>query len=118
MVKTISLIIMSLFYIIAGINHFRQPRFYKRIIPPWLPKHDWINWLSGAAEVILGILLLIPPTRELAAWGVIALLIAVFPANIYHLQQKGAGMKIPIWALWIRLPLQALLILWAYWHTF
>ncbi|MEM7330496.1 MAG: MauE/DoxX family redox-associated membrane protein [Chloroflexota bacterium] len=117
LLKNISLIIMSLFYIAAGINHFRSPKFYLRIIPPWMPKPEWLNWISGAAEVVLGIMLLFPPIRPLAAWGVIALLIAVFPANIYHLTSKGAGMKIPMWTLWLRLPIQGLFILWAYWYT-
>jgi uncharacterized membrane protein len=115
--KTITLYLMALFYVAAGVNHFRSPRFYLQIIPPWLPKPEWINWISGAAEILLGILLIIPAFTSLAAWGVIALLIAVFPANIYHLWAKGAGMKIPLWFLWLRLPLQGLLVWWAYWYT-
>lgn len=108
---------MSALYIAAGINHFRSPRFYLRIIPPQLPKPEWINWISGAAEIVLGVALLIPPLTSLAAWGVILLLIAVFPANVYHLYAKGAGMKIPIWALWLRLPIQGVLIWWAWLYT-
>lgn len=115
--KTGSLIIMALFYIVAGANHFKNPKLYLRIIPPTLPYPTVLNWLAGAAEIILGILLLIPATSRQAAWGVILLLIAVFPANIYHLIEKGAGMKIPIWALWVRLPLQGLLIFWAFIYT-
>lgn len=117
MIQSISLYLMALLYIVAGVNHFRSPKFYIRIIPPILPKPELINWLSGAAEIVLGVLLLIPSTSSLAAWGVILLLIAVFPANIYHLQARGAGMKVPIWALWVRLPIQFLLIWWAYSHT-
>lgn len=117
MLKTLSLIIMALFYIAAGINHFRNPKLYLRIMPPWLPQPKMMNWISGAAEIILGIALFVPRLSQLAAWGIIGLLIAVFPANIYHLQAKGAGMKIPIWMLWLRLPIQLLLILWAFWHT-
>ncbi len=108
---------MALFYIASGVNHFRSPKFYLRIIPPQLPYPKLINWMSGAAEISLGILLLVPQTTQLAAWGVIALLIAVFPANIYHLIAKGAGMKIPLWGLWARLPLQLVFIWWAYTHT-
>ncbi len=112
----LSLYLMSTLYLFAGIMHFVKPRMYKRIIPPVFGNKDLINWLSGAAEIILAITLL-TSMRPWAAWGVIALLIAVFPANVYHLQQKGAGMKIPLWALWARLPLQFVLIWWAYQFT-
>lgn len=107
------LYIMALLYVLAGLNHFFQPKFYIRIIPPFLPWKKSINYLSGGAEVLLGVLL-VTRFQSLAAWGLIALLLAVFPANIYHLYAKGAGMKIPVWALWVRLPLQFLLIYWAY----
>ena len=116
MLKSISLIVMAIFYVVAGLNHFRTPKFYYRLIPPPLPKKA-VNVLSGAAEVILGVGLLIPAWSHYSAWGIIALLIAVYPANIYHLIQKGAGMKVPIWGLWFRLAFQAVFIAWAYWHT-
>jgi uncharacterized membrane protein len=116
MLKQISLHVMAVFYIIAGLNHFRVPRFYYRIIPPPLPK-QLVNQASGWAEVILGIGLMIPACSSWSAWGVIVLLIAVYPANIYHLLQKGAGMKVPVWALWFRLVFQFVFIAWAYWHT-
>lgn len=115
--KEISLWIMAHLYILAGLNHFLNPRFYMKIMPPYLPFHRELVLLSGLIEVLLGAYLLVPAWSAWAAWGVIALLVAVFPANIYHLQAKGAGMKVPIWGLWIRLPLQFLLIAWAYWHT-
>ena len=116
MIKSISLVIMAVFYIAAGLNHFRAPWFYYKLIPPQLPKKP-VNVISGFAEVLLGIGLLIPSLSVWSAWGVIALLIAVYPGNIYHLSQKGAGMKIPIWALWVRLGFQGVFIAWAYWHT-
>lgn len=84
---------MAVLYILAGINHFINPTFYLRIIPPVLKYKQLINSISGAAEILLGILLL-TSYRPMAAIGVIALLIAVFPANVYHLMQKGAGMKV------------------------
>lgn len=108
---------MALLYMIAGIMHFQYPKVYFKIIPPLFKHKKWINWISGAAEIILAIGLVIPATRPLAAWGIIALLIAVFPANVYHLQLGGAGMKIPKWILWLRLPFQGLLIYWAYLYT-
>lgn len=108
-----SLILMAVLYILAGFNHFKNPYFYEKIIPPALGNKRVINYLSGAAEIFLG-LALFTPYQSWAAWGVIALLIAVFPANVYHLMLKGAGMKVPLWALWVRLPLQVVLIWWAY----
>ena len=73
-----------------------------------------VNVIVGVAEILGGIGLLIPMTRSWAAWGIIALLIAVFPANIYMLTSKGAGMKIKMWFLWLRLPLQGVALWWAY----
>ena len=115
--KPISLILMAIFYMLNGINHFRAPELYLRIIPPQLPYPQAINYLSGAAEIVLAVLLTIPATSRYAAWGVIALLVAVFPANIYHLASGGAGTGIPLWTLAARLPLQFVFIAWAYWYT-
>ncbi|MEQ8686887.1 MAG: DoxX family protein [Imperialibacter sp.] len=107
------LYVMAVLYVLAGVNHFVNPTFYLRIIPPVLKYKQLINSVSGGTEIVLGVLLL-TPYRSTAAVGVIGLLIAVFPANVYHLMQKGAGMKVPIWGLWLRLPLQGLLIWWAW----
>ncbi len=114
--EIISLWIMALLYIAAGVNHFRMPVFYEKIIPPFLPNPKLINWLSGIAEILLGILLLIPAYTSMAAWGIIALLLAVYPANIYHFL-KGWRKKKMVWVLAIRLPLQFVLIWWAYTFT-
>ena len=108
---------MSAFYIVAGLLHFTRPEMYVRIIPSYLPAPSFFVWVSGAAEFLLGALVLIPRFRRRAAWGVIALLVAVFPANIYMYQQGGAAFGVPNWALLVRLPLQGILILWAYWFT-
>lgn len=120
--KRASLLLMALFYILAGFNHLVRPEFYVAIIPPGLPDPVWLNLLSGLAEIVLGVYLLEPRTRVLAAWGVIALLIAVFPANLYVATenlglpggQPGTGNAALNYA---RLPLQALLVAWAFWHT-
>lgn len=112
----LSLWIMATLYIIAGINHFIMPGFYIKIIPPFLPKPKLINWISGLAEIVLGVLLFIPVYSSFAAWGIIALLIAVYPANIYHFM-KGLRKKRMVWVLALRLPLQFLLIWWAYSFT-
>jgi len=113
---TISLWIMAGLYIAAGINHFVNPKFYLKIIPAALPFPEWINWISGAAEIILGIALLFPAYQSLAAWGIILLLIAVFPANVYHFM-KGWSKRKMVLILAIRLPLQGVLIWWAYLFT-
>jgi len=108
---------MAILYIVAGINHFINAKFYLRIMPPYLPFHKWLNWISGIAEIILGVMLFFPEFRSIAAWGIIALLIAVFPANIYHFTSKGKTLpelKTPLWGLALRLPIQFLLIYWAY----
>ena len=114
--ETFSLWSMALLYIAAGINHFINPKFYLKIIPPALPFHEWLNWISGAAEISLGIALLIPVLQSLAAYGIILLLIAVFPANVYHFM-KGWRKKKMVLILALRLPMQALLIWWAYGFT-
>ena len=115
--KPISLIVMAIFYLLNGINHFRAPELYLRIIPPQLPYPQELNFVSGGAEILLAALLVVPATSRYAAWGLIALLIAVFPANIYHLISGGAGTGISLWALAARLPLQFVFMAWAYWHT-
>lgn len=117
MLKTLSRLIQAAFYIYAGINHFLNPHFFTRIVPPWVSNAELANEASGAAEILLGILLLIPRTAKMAAWGIISLLIAVFPANWYQFTSGGAGMKVPRWFLIARLPLQLVLIAWAYWYT-
>ncbi len=112
------LIPQALFYIYAGFMHFKKSWFFYKITPPFLkPYKEIINVVVGVAEILGGIGLLIPFSREWAAWGIIALLIAVFPANIYMLTSKGAGMKIPLWQLKLRLPIQLLLIIWAYYFV-
>lgn len=108
---------MALVYIIAGLNHFRTPKLYKKIIPSYLPNPCLLNQLSGIAEIVLGIALFIPELRPYAAWGVIALLIAVFPTHVYMFQNKKASMGLPKVVLLLRMPLQLLLIYWAYLYT-
>ena len=102
--------------IAAGIMHFVNTEFYLKIMPPYLPLRKELVFLSGAFEVLLGVLLLLPRSSRLAAWGIIALLIAVFPANVYLYQHQEILPASPI-IHFLRLPLQGLFILWAYWHT-
>jgi len=114
--KITSKVILALAMIGAGIMHFLNPGLYLKIMPPYLPLHYELVILSGIFEVLLGILLLVPRFSQLAAWGIIALLIAVFPANIYLFQNQDI-LPAPAIVHLLRLPLQGLLILWAYWYT-
>ena len=119
--KRVFLYLMVAFYVFAGANHFLNPDFYMKIMPPYLPLHLELVYLSGVAEMGLGALLLVPAYRSLAAWGLIALLIAVFPANLYAAQMSGQPgdpfPDLPTWGAWARLPFQLVFIAWAYWFT-
>jgi len=110
-------ILMGLAYIATGINHFRDPHLYLRIMPPYLPWPMFLQYLAGFIEILLGILLLIPKYTRLAAWGLIALLIAVYPANIHMALHQELFPELPAWFHWIRLPFQFVLIAWAWWFT-
>ncbi len=109
--------IIGIGFMLAGANHFFNPEFYLRIIPPVLPEHELINYISGVAEIVLGILMLISKTRKLAAWGLILLLIAVFPANIYMAMEAGKSIDVSPVVAYIRLPFQFLFIWLVYLQT-
>ncbi|GAB4015331.1 DoxX family protein [Spirosoma koreense] len=112
----LSLYIQAFVYIAAGLNHFLNPKMYLAIMPPYLPAHPFLVSVSGVAEVVLGLGLLLPATRSLSAWGLILLLVAVFPANVY-MATSNRFRKFPAWLRWARLPLQGGLIWWAYQFT-
>ena len=114
--KSISKYLLAIFMIAAGIMHFVNPEFFLKIVPPYLPLHKELVLVSGVFEVLLGVLLLVPRTSRVAAWGIVALLIAVFPANVYLYQHQDILPASPIVHL-LRLPLQGVFALWAYWHT-
>lgn len=106
-------------YVLAGTLHFIQPDAYLRIMPPYIPAHVFMVRASGVCEILCGLGLLVPLTRRVAAWGLVALLIAVFPANIYMATNPidtGAASLAPA-LLWGRLALQPLLIWWVLWCT-
>jgi uncharacterized membrane protein len=115
--KLLLKILMAIFYVGAGVNHFLKPDFYLKMMPPYLPFHAALNYTSGFFEILLGILLLVPRCTRFAAWSLIALLIAVFPANIYMAMNPDLFPDLKPLALLIRLPFQALFIVWAYWYT-
>jgi uncharacterized membrane protein len=116
-VKVILKYLMAIFYVGAGVNHFINPDFYMKIMPPYLPWHSELVFLSGVIEVALGILVLIPKYTRLAAWGIILLLIAVFPANIHLALNPQIFPDVNPVVHLIRLPFQGLFLLWAWWYT-
>lgn len=116
-IRLFSIVIMSIFYISVGVNHFIIPEWFLQIVPPRLPYKLELVYISGFLEIILGVMLLIPATRFYAAWGLILLLIAVYPANIYLAQTNGAAMNTTPLVAWGRLPFQFVFIALAYWHT-
>lgn len=115
--KNISAYIIGVAFILAGANHFFNPAFYMRMMPPALPAHELLNSLSGIAEIILGIMMLIPKTKIIAAWGLIILLIAVYPANIYMAMEAGKSIDVNPVVAYIRLPFQFLFIWMVYQQT-
>jgi uncharacterized membrane protein len=119
--RTILRLLAAAFFIGAGINHFVNPAFYRRIVPPRFPKPAALVVISGIAEIAGGASLLVRPLRRAAGWGLIALLVAVFPANLYMamnpdrlpdlpIPRRLQGLRVPL--LWLRLPLQAIFIAW------
>jgi uncharacterized membrane protein len=114
--RLVATVMLALFFTAAGINHFVHPGVYVRIVPPWLPAPALLVQISGICEILGGIGVLLPYTRRFAGIGLIALLIAVFPANVQMAQQPELYADIasaPV--LYLRLPLQFVLIAWVWW---
>jgi uncharacterized membrane protein len=117
MLRTALRWLLTIGMVLAGINHFIDPATYVAMMPSALPWHLELVYASGVFEILGGLGLIHPRTRRLAGWGLIALLVAIFPANlnmaVNHLPL--GGQVVPEWALWARLPLQVVFILWAWW---
>jgi uncharacterized membrane protein len=111
------LYLMAFLYIIAGFNHFRNPKLYLKIIPNYLPNPKLLNQISGVVEILLGILLLFPTTIKLAAWGIIFMLLSFYMTHFYMITNKKASMNLPKAFLYFRLLLQIGLIYWAFQYT-
>jgi uncharacterized membrane protein len=115
---------LAVFFAFAGTMHFVRPTEYRAIMPPYVPAHREAVAVSGAAEIVGGLGVIPAATRRLAGWWLIALLVAVFPANVHMALHPGEVAKkgvpadrIPRWLLWARLPLQPLMMLWAWQAT-
>lgn len=115
--RRIGLISLSVFFTVAGVNHFVNPEFYVNIMPPYLPAHLELVYLSGLFEILGGLGVLVARVRVLAGWGLILLLLAVYPANIHMALHPEQFPDMSPMALHARLPLQLLFIAWAYWAT-
>ena len=102
--------LFGIFFIFAGLMHFAKPRWYQAIMPDYLPAHRELVLISGAAEMAGGAGLLTDRALRPAGWWLIATLVAVFPANVHMALHPERYRRIPRWALWLRLPLQAVII--------
>ncbi len=107
--------LLGLFWIAAGVNHFVNPRFYEAIVPPSLESEkQLVVQASGVAELAGGIAVMVPSLRRLAGLYLVALLAAIFPANLYMAREPERFGDVPRWALYARLPLQPLMMIWAW----
>jgi uncharacterized membrane protein len=110
-------VVMGVLYVVAGTAHIVLTRTYEGIVPDYLPAHRALVLVSGAAEIAGGVGVLVPLTRRAAAWGIVVLLICVMPANVWMVQHPALYPGVPLWAMWVRLPLQLALIWWAWRYT-
>ena len=113
--RAVSLVLLAAAFVGAGVLHLVRPQFFEAIVPPALPSPRALVLISGVAEILGGIGLLVPALRPWAGWGLAALLVAVFPANLYMAQEWERFRAVPRWALMARLPLQLVLIAWVLW---
>jgi uncharacterized membrane protein len=118
-VKTVVRWLLTIGFGIMGVLHFVAPAEFVRMIPSALPAKEWLNWIAGAGELAGAIGLQIPRLRKAAAWGLVVLLVAVFPANVNMAVNHISPTMFPTppWRLWARLPFQALFIAAAWWQT-
>ncbi len=108
------LYLMALLYISAGIFHFLKPGIYLRIMPPYLPAHKILVYLSGAAEIVLGVGICLPSLQRISLFGLILMLLVFLPVHWHMLAKSRKGRGIPRWALILRIPLQFVLMYWAF----
>ncbi|MDT7827859.1 DoxX family protein [Pricia sp. S334] len=110
------LYLMAAMYIVAGLMHFIKPKIYLRIMPRYLPKHKLLVSLSGIAEIVLGLGLCFPATKEVSIYGILLMLAVFLLVHFYMLSGEKASAGIPKWILILRIPLQFGLMYWAWWY--
>ncbi len=106
--------LLAVVFILGGVNHFRKPKLYERIMPLYIPSHKSLVMFTGILEMTFGLMLIAEENQLMGAWGIIILLILFIPVHIFMLQNKKASLKLPKWVLILRLPLQLGLMAWAY----
>jgi uncharacterized membrane protein len=109
--------LMAALFVVAGVNHFVHPGFYVRLMPPYLPWHLPLVYLSGAFEVALGVALVVPKVSKAAAWGIVGMLVAFLAVHAHMVVNAEQYPEVHASLLWGRLVLQGPLIAWAYWLT-
>lgn len=118
LIRRVALYVQAGFYVAAGANHFINPGFYLDLIPPYLPFHEMINGVAGAIEILFGFMLLVPQTRVLASYGIVAMLVAFIPSHLYFIEIGSCvegGLCTSPTVGWIRLIIiHPLLIWWAF----
>ncbi|WP_462264832.1 DoxX family protein [Mucilaginibacter sp.] len=120
LIKRISLTLLIILFLAAGINHFWHPAGYLRIIPAYLPFPALLNYVSGSCEILFAVLLLFKSTRKTGAWLIVLMLAAFLPVHVdmlLHAPMQLGNLKVTPLVAWIRLLLQPVLMLWAWWHT-
>jgi uncharacterized membrane protein len=115
--KRVALLLLAAFFVFAGVSHFTNEAFFLRIVPPWLPAPLLMVQLSGVAEIAGGIGVQIPRLRRLAGWGLLALLVAVYPANVHMALHPEQFPDTSPTALYVRLPVQLVFAAWVWWAT-
>ena len=115
--RRFGLLALAAFFVIAGANHFLDPGFYVAVMPPYLGLHLEIVYVSGLFEILGGVGVLVPRVRSMAGWGLVLLLLAVFPANLHMALNPELFPDLPAFALYARLPFQVLFVAWACWAT-
>lgn len=117
-VKVLFKVLLGVFFILAGLNHFRSPDFYINIMPDYIPQHALMVQISGVTEIVAGVMLLIPRWSKWGAWFIVAHLVVFFTVHFWMIQHaEDRYADVPLWLLWARIPLQVLLIVWALWFV-
>jgi uncharacterized membrane protein len=117
LLRKVGLFLLILLFTLTGLNHFDNPDFYVSIIPPYLPLRYELSYIAGFFEILGAVGLLFAKTRKLAGYGLILLLIAIFPANIYMALNPEAFPNYLALYIYLRLPIQLIFIAWVYWAT-